>query len=235
MVTHLLFGESIQVLSAKDQWRNIRCLYDDYEGWVDEKQFLPATKDFIDRSEKQYSCSLEVSQSITNHTHHIPIVLGATLPFYDGINLQLPGHSYWFNGQAYAPGDVDDPLGLIEKIALKYNFAPYLWGGRSPFGIDCSGFTQVVFKIIGIRLPRDTYQQVETGNEVSFATSARAGDLAFFPNKKGIIAHVGIILPGNRIIHAHGRVRIDRFDHQGIYNEDKKIYTHKLRVIKRLL
>jgi cell wall-associated NlpC family hydrolase len=123
---------------------------------------------------------------------------------------------------------------LIEN-ALIYLNAPYLWGGRSPFGIDCSGFTQLVYRLQGIKLPRDAYQQAEVGNTLSFIEESEEGDLAFFDNTEGKIIHVGIIMKNNYIIHASGKVRIDRIDQQGIFNSSLKTHTHKLRLIKSIV
>ena len=116
-----------------------------------------------------------------------------------------------------------------------YLNAPYLWGGRSPFGIDCSGFTQMVFKLCGIKLLRDAYQQAEQGYLINLLDEAHAGDLVFFDNEEGRITHTGILLPNNRIIHASGKVRIDTLDHHGIYNSETRRYSHKLRLIKRYI
>ena len=110
--------------------------------------------------------------------------------------------------------------------------SPYLWGGRAFYGIDCSGLTQVVYKIFGIRITRNSYQQIKMGHTVEFIREAQPGDLAFFDDKEGNIKHVGILLDQKRIIHASGLVRIDKIDHQGIYHEGKNKYTHKLRLIK---
>jgi gamma-D-glutamyl-L-lysine dipeptidyl-peptidase len=154
---------------------------------------------------------------------------------YDGINLQIGDKHYAFNGQAVQNQTVVATPELIIKFARRYLYAPYLWGGKSPFGIDCSGFTQVVFRMAGVRLRRDASQQAEQGRLVDFVDQTQAGDLAFFENDKGKIVHVGIVMEGNQIIHAAGQVRIDRLDHQGIYNEERRLYSHKLRIIKRFL
>jgi cell wall-associated NlpC family hydrolase len=110
-----------------------------------------------------------------------------------------------------------------------------MWGGRTPLGIDCSGFTQVVFKICGIRIPRDSSEQVKLGTSVDFVNEAKPGDLAFFDNHEGSIVHTGIILDGGRIIHASGKVRIDFIDHAGINHMDTGKYTHQLRVVKNVI
>ena len=116
-----------------------------------------------------------------------------------------------------------------------YLNAPYLWGGKTPFGIDCSGFTQMVYKLNGFALPRDAYQQAEIGETLSFVEEAEPGDLAFFDDDEGNIIHVGMVLEQGTIIHASGKVRIDALDHQGIYNKELKNYSHKLRLIKKII
>ena len=110
-----------------------------------------------------------------------------------------------------------------------------MWGGKSPLGIDCSGFVQIIYKILGIKIPRDTNMQVLQGQTINFIGEITAGDLAFFDDEEGNIIHTGIILNQEEIIHASGKVRIDKFDHQGIFNREEKKYTYKLRVIKRLI
>ena len=122
----------------------------------------------------------------------------------------------------------------LAENALMYLNAPYLWGGRSPLGIDCSGFTQMVYRLQGVDLPRDAYQQAEVGTTLSFVEESEAGDLAFFDNNEERITHVGIILENNHIIHASGKVRIDRIDQQGIFNKELGTHTHKLRLIKSI-
>ena len=121
------------------------------------------------------------------------------------------------------------------KNAFYFLNSPYLWGGRTPFGIDCSGFVQIAARLSGISLPRDTQEQAEEGEIINLISEAKPGDLAFFDNIDGRIIHVGIILENGQIIHASGKVRIDTIDHQGIFNEESKKYSHQLRVIKRII
>ena len=129
--------------------------------------------------------------------------------------------------------------GYVDKNKLRQNAliilnAPYVWGGRSPLGIDCSGLTQIVYRLQGIDLPRDAYQQAKVGTTLSFIEESEVGDLAFFDDKEGKVIHVGIILEDNHIIHASGKVRIDRIDQQGIFNSEIGKHTHKLRLIKSI-
>lgn len=253
----------IEPAKGKKNWCRIVCDYDNYEGWIDKRQISPITakeeKNY--RAGHQAYC-LDTISNITNGDYFLTITMGATLPKFDGVTVLLAGKKYTFNGQAIqvlgmgyevlGNDNLPDTSHLtphtstipntqyatperIIKLARRYLFAPYLWGGRSPFGIDCSGFTQIVFKMSGIKLPRDASQQVELGETIDFLEQAQPADLAFFDNDKGNIIHVGIMLGDGKIMHASGQVRIDKIDHNGIYDETRKIYTHKLRVIKRLL
>ncbi len=124
---------------------------------------------------------------------------------------------------------------VIPKIARQFINTPYLWGGRSSFGIDCSGFVQTVYKIAGIKLPRDAAQQAKQGIFVSSLDETLPGDVAFFENEDGNIVHTGILLSKKEIIHASGKVHIASIDEKGIFNQEKQLYTHKLAVIKRMV
>jgi cell wall-associated NlpC family hydrolase len=124
---------------------------------------------------------------------------------------------------------------MLIDTAFLYLNSPYLWGGRTPFGIDCSGYSQIVYRMCGVDLPRDASQQAEVGDRLSFIEEATPGDLAFFDNNEGRITHVGILLGDNKIIHASGKVRVDRIDHQGIFNDEMHDYSHHLRLITRVI
>lgn len=235
IVTQLLFGELVEIVLVRKNWTYLRCEWDGYEGWCDTKQVQTITEEQYYAYQQHHATCFELVQPALSQEFFQPLTLGAVLPFYDGLSFQLAGNRFNFSGQTIPSASIKPTAELIVRIARKFLYAPYLWGGRSPFGIDCSGLTQVVYKMAGIRLLRDAHQQVTQGRLVDFMEQAQAGDLAFFENSIGRIAHVGIVLPGNKIIHAHGWVRMDSIDHFGIFNEEKKIYTHNLRIIRRFL
>jgi hypothetical protein len=239
MVTQLLFGDAFEVLEQKDDWHRISTNWDHYECWIDKKQYLPLSKTSFDNLRRNPSpVTTELFQVISDmHSgQSFPIVLGSSLPFYHGGQCQIEDRVFQCDTTVRAIDTDTLPTrsALVETAMLFLN-APYLWGGRSPFGIDCSGFMQLVFKANGLQLKRDAYQQAEPGVALSFVEEAQPGDLAFFDNVEGRIIHVGMVIDSNQLIHASGRVRIDRFDHYGIFTPERGGYTHNLRIIKNLL
>jgi hypothetical protein len=232
LVSQVLFGEHFTVLEKNQKWAKIRLFFDDYEGWIDNKQFAPITEEqFEQLSKDSIVLNSDLIEYITSPKNLlIPIPLGASLSFlnYEAINTE----DFSFEGLKIS--GVKPKSNLI-NTAFMYMNAPYLWGGKTPFGIDCSGFTQMVYKLNGYKLFRDASQQAGQGEALSFIEESEPGDLAFFDNDEGNIIHVGIIMDDNYIIHASGKVRIDRLDHLGIYNAEINKHTHKLRVIKKII
>lgn len=237
MVTQLLFGETVKIYEEKRaDWRKIKTTYDDYECWVDKKQI-------IEISEEEYK-QINISSFVSSDLVHIikneinnevtPIVIGSSLPNFSSDILKFNNQTFAFDGAQIDTSSQEDKSKLVEHSFMFLN-TPYLWGGRSPFGIDCSGFSQILYKLIGVKLPRDAYQQASIGQTLSFVEEAEAGDLAFFDNEEGNIIHVGMVLEENKIIHASGKVKIDKLDHQGIYNVDTNRYSHRLRLIKKII
>lgn len=236
MVSQLLFGELVETIETKGRlWSRVRCQWDNLVGWVSTNQLQAITHSEFLTFNEHFAYNLELTQAIMGADFFLPITLGAQLPNFDGIRFQLADSIYTFSGQAVFPQDVTPTADFILRIARRYLHAPALAGGRTPFGIDSSGLVQMVSKIAGIHLPREAAQQVFIGESVDFMEQSQPGDLAFFEDRLGRIAHVGILMPNNQIIHAYGKVRIDNIDHFGIYNITEGRYTHKLRVVKRVL
>ncbi len=236
MVSQLLYGEIVHILSKNGKnWRRVECLHDGYIGWVDPKQLC----DFDEKELSMYQGapihSLDLVNSVYNADRTVPIMIGSSLYRFDGITTKTPMGKYSYNGQTLDSTMEFNRKNMLVKLGLKYLHAPYLWGGRSLFGIDCSGLTQILYKMIGIPLPRDAKDQIHCGESVDFVSSAEPGDLAFFVNQEGRIHHVGMLIEPNRILHASGEVKVDYLDHEGIYRKKRRAYSHKLRIIKRIL
>jgi gamma-D-glutamyl-L-lysine dipeptidyl-peptidase len=238
MVTQLLFGEHYSVLNQQEDWLRIRTAMDEYECWISIKQhntLAERTFHQIQKHKPRFTADLVYIIHDKSSGRSFPVTAGCHLPFADERHqMEFDGYSFSYDG-AVADLQVRKKANDILSTAFLFLHAPYLWGGRSPFGIDCSGFTQLVFRLNGYKLPRDSQQQVEQGETLNFADEASAGDLAFFDNAEGKIVHVGILIGKDQIIHASGSVRIDRFDHYGIHNQEMRKYSHSLRVIKRII
>ena len=239
MCTQILFGEHYTILEENAKWCQIKLAFDGYEGWIDRKMV----------NEIDESCFLElvgIPRIVTTDVFNIVqptggysnflIVAGSSLPHFDKVarTFKIGNVVYGIQGNSITSSErvVRD---VIIDNALKYFNAPYLWGGRSPFGIDCSGFSQVLYKMAGLTIPRDAVQQAMLGENLTFVEEALPGDLAFFDNEEGAIIHVGIIWEKNKIIHSSGKVRIDNVDHFGIFNIDTGRYTHQMRLMRRLI
>ncbi|MCF8231030.1 MAG: C40 family peptidase [Bacteroidales bacterium] len=236
MTTQLLFGDLFQVTRQYNNWVYIRQEFDNYEGWIDEKQYTPL-------EEKTYRTLIKLPTSVcldfvnylssNKNNFLIPVLIGTSLPGFVKETFYIGDTIYTYEGETLPPDTTPERNAIIEN-AMVFRSAPYLWGGKSPFGVDCSGFTQIVYKASGFRLLRDASQQVHQGENVHLLSEAAPGDLAFFDNEEGRITHTGILITQDRIIHASGLVRIDYIDHQGIYNQEKGRYTHNLRLIKTM-
>lgn len=232
IVSQVLFGEHFAVIEQSKQWYKIRLQYDNYEGWIDGKQCqLISSESYKQLSNEAIVLNADLIDYITAPSNFmLPIPLGASLSFLHHTEI----NSTQFEFEGTKTSGKKEKFNLI-NTALLYLNAPYLWGGKTPFGIDCSGFTQMVYKLNGHSLLRDASQQATQGEALSFIEESEPGDLAFFDNDEGSIIHVGIIMADNYIIHASGRVRIDRLDHLGIFNAETNKHTHKLRVIKKII
>lgn len=213
MVTQMLFGESADILEVKNNFTKIKMHYDGYEGWMDTKQITPVSETYLNTRKTNYIT--ETFDAAATDNGNILLSLGSEVTYKTPIVTRSA-----------------DKRKSIVICAKEFLNVPYLWGGKSFFGLDCSGFTQMIYKIHDLKILRDASQQAESGEPLTFLEEAQPGDLAFFENSEGKIVHVGIVLENQKIIHAHGKVRIDHLDSLGIFNKEQNKHTHKLRFIK---
>jgi len=234
MCSQLLFGDHVEILERTDRWLKVRNAYDGYEGWMDFKQVyeISEAEYHVGKSSKHLAPAAMVNVVTDSAGGKYHLSPGSSLPAFDQGFCTLGTEKFEVLFKPVIP-----PLNPVtEQLianALFFHNTPYLWGGRNFYGIDCSGFVQTVFKLNGIDLKRDAWQQAEQGSTVDFLPEVKAGDVAFFDNAEGRIIHVGIMLNATEIIHASGRVKIDKMDTEGIYSTELGKYSHKLRIVKR--
>lgn len=207
IVNQVLYGETFLILEKQEKWSKIKLHHDKYEGWIDNKQWV------LDKRQKTKDKRQHIISSLFKKEKDCIYPLGSLVEF------KIP----------------ENKKTILQTAKLFLN-TPYLWGGRTFMGIDCSGFTQVVFRVHGIKLLRDAYQQATQGRKIKF-TDAATNDLAFFSNQEGRIIHVGIVIKEKndiKIIHASGKVRIDKLEELGIFFEATQTYSHQLHSIKRI-
>jgi hypothetical protein len=236
MVSQLLFGDhySLNKISEDGKWVHVTIEFDQYQGWIDIKQHSEISEAYFNHlNNAEYKISTDITSTILFKQRLIQIVVGSMLPI-SSYELFEVNEQFAFNGASKNIGEKQG-FDFMKHIMKNYMNAPYLWGGKSPFGIDCSGLTQQIFKLCGYKLKRDALEQYQQGSKVESLTDAQPGDLAFFRNDKNKISHVGIILDYQDIIHASAYVRKDKIDENGIFNEELSTYTHNLDGIKRIL
>jgi hypothetical protein len=230
-VTQLLYGERVEVLEVNDkEWAKVRVAWDSYEGWCKISQLTQIQK-------KEYNKPAKFLAGTHNGKIILPdgmvmLPLGSE-PGIKGGRKDLVGK---FKGKKIKIKETTLTCESLKAAAMQYMYAPYQWGGRSILGIDCSGLTQMAFKLCNQAIPRDADQQAQVGELVGFLQNAKCGDLAFFDNAESKITHVGILLDTQTILHAAdtaGRVGIDRIDQGGIISIALKKRTHNLRMVRR--
>lgn len=230
--SQLVFGETYEVVREEKSWIEIRSHFDDYTGWIDRQHYESWEAEFRSVAGEGFVINADYPLDCGGEPIWIPA--GSFLPI-EGVpqkeGFTLLGKPYHFKGE-HLPQTGNFQNDVLQT-ALNYLNAPYLWGGKIPWGIDCSGLSQLVYKLAQIVIPRDSWKQAEAGMPVSSLEESRPGDLAFF-EEEGRITHVGLLMKEDRIIHASGKVRIDPIDQRGIYRPEMQDYSHKLKLIKRI-
>ena len=234
MVSQLLFGEHVLQINQQNNWLKVACNFDGYEGWVEINSLMPIAEN-IPKGFKKVVATSDAQLLSLEAMEMISIIPGCEIYCNKKEEVFFNNHIYTLMGETVPfvfEKNIFDKNILID-FAYTFLNTPYLWGGKSFYGTDCSGFTQTVFKLVGIRLPRDAWQQADIGKTISF-DEMEEGDVAFFKNENGKIAHVGICLDEHEIIHCSTKVRMDTLTKDGIWNKDLNEQTHELALIKRL-
>lgn len=230
MLSQVLFGEKYRRTGEAGHWQKVETLFDNYSGWIDINHLQQS-------GDKGNLTGHVLNRSLLCHkADNTKLVLEAGCEIYNPDfenNTFLAGENKYTASTGFNKGylSVNES---IQDTAMRFINSPYIWGGRIPSGIDCSGFTQLVYKIHGIKIPRDSREQASAGESVGFLEEAEPGDLVFFDDDLGRISHVGMIISQGLVIHASGRVRIDTIDHQGIFKNEIMDYSHRLRTIRRM-
>jgi gamma-D-glutamyl-L-lysine dipeptidyl-peptidase len=232
MVSQLLFGDCcIITIANKDGWIKVVNKFDTYSGWCWASHVQEI--DELHYNQEDTELTADWVNEVEYNGYKMMVPLGSSLTAMKNGNVFWRKSTVYFSGKVWDPTTAKKDTKTVKFLAFKFLNTTYLWGGRSVFGIDCSGFTQSVFKFLNIALMRDASQQAMQGELVGFLQEAHCGDLAFFNDAEGNIIHVGILLNDKEIIHAAGKVRIDKIDNEGIVNMETGNRTHTLRIIKR--
>lgn len=231
MTSQLLFGEGIQIIDQENEWLRVKCLLDGYEGFMTEPQVSEVPETVVQQPAKFVTTGFLNNLEKNGTTIQLP--MGCSLPSLNERDKKI-WNGFTYKG-SYGSTAIIGSREQLLSCAGKWLHAPYLWGGRTFLGVDCSGFVQTVFKITGVPLLRDAWQQQGQGTLVTDREALHPGDVAFFHNEAGKIIHVGIILSGEKIIHASGTVRIDFLTRGGIIHSSSGKQTHTLHSIKRML
>lgn len=229
MTSQLLFGESYEILDQHKNWSFIRTQFDNYKGWISNNQIFEQEPSDFSKGNDQVLISFNGFANVQQNK--------LLLSFGSSIASEIPdniaGQKFLYEGETRS-ASIADASFILPFARLLLN-VPYLWGGRTIFGMDCSGFTQIVFKAAGYKLLRDANLQATQGISINFIQEALPGDLIFFDNNEGKIVHTGIFTENKTIIHASGRIKEDFIDHYGIFDREIGHYTHQLRAIKRII
>lgn len=235
MISQVLFAESFEVLETQSRYLRVRLAYDNYEGWIDSRQVTALSdRDFEWlQDDGHHAIAADPMCAASNGKRSLSLVRGTRLPGYGDGKFVLPDETWWCRGAVHQKPHLD--LEDFQETVGAYEHTPYLWGGRSSYGIDCSGLVQMAYGAFGVKLPRDSSQQRECGQAIEALFDTKPGDLAFFGSSLDGSSHVGIVMPDQRIMHASASVRLDPLHSDGIHHAETDELTHVFKCYRRVV
>lgn len=232
LTSQVLFGEAVELIAQHDEWVEVMCVYDGYTGYCMRNQLVEVSKEIASQDQLPLVNTWSGVMMVNNLPMHVPF--GSAVPALQNGEALWGDNKIRSSSKLVMEGAYVFEENNIRQVAFTFLNTAYLWGGRSVFGIDCSGFVQLLMRFFGKHLPRDASNQSMVGEDLGFLQEARCGDLAFFDNEEGKIIHVGLLLNDHEIMHAAGKVKIDSIDGEGIISRETGMRTHRLRVLKRV-
>ncbi len=235
LLVQLLCGTHFRIKERRSRFSRVELEESSLQGWIRNNQYTTVEEEFFTHhclnKERRYSNDLIGHGIMPQNGQLVPLLMGSRVDFLQELGLE-------YEGETVSVPTLEKSEAIRKHLvdsALTFLKAPEFIGGRTPFGIDAPGLVQLVYRIYGISLPFAAREQARKGEVLSFLEESQPGDLAYCESKGGDISHVGILLGNNYILHTHGQVRVDRIDHTGIFDVQRRRYSHTLRVIKTLL
>lgn len=235
LLSQLLLGEPVSILATEGDYCRVRFDEAREEGFVAAAQLAPVDEAVYAVQQERPAFALDLFETLLSDSFGMTVTFGARLPEYDGLQLRLDGQRFHYSGQVVQTEEKLVDPNLLLRLARKWLHSPEMAGGRTPTGIGAPEFVQLLLRLAGIDVPRKLSLMRDRGTAVDFVEQCQSGDLAFFDDGRSAVTHVGLLLPGSLVLHVHGRVRIDAVDHFGIFHLDRRKYTHRLRIVRRLL
>lgn len=252
-LTQMLFGEPCEITDQCPRWKRVKSALDGQEGWADFKMISPMTDDEYQAYIQDWNATtarvlFPIAYAVSeNNGQTVPLTAGTRLPKYRNGEFEVLGVKFRIQPEMVAEKPLEMNAQNVMQVTRFMLNIPYLWGGKSAMGIDCSGFTQTVQTLFGHQLLRNAREQITQGTVIERLSDAQAGDLVFFDHYDGRVSHVGLLLDQERVMHSSGRVKVEMIDDEGIISQepsaaedthaikmdDGRYHTHHLVGIRR--
>jgi len=217
IISQALIWERVEIIGIKDNWCKIK-QWDNYESWI-YKDCLSSDEVYAKNNLSNYSKWFYVNKRISeiiseDKKNKKYLSFGSLIPIIDIkdevflITIMPDNNKYYINVDNVVSSEDNIDLDRIINYSMQIIGTPYLWGGKSGFGYDCSGFIQTLFRFLKVALPRDCKDQISCSNLQKVSKDIQKGDLIYFNNNDNV-SHVGMLINSSNFIHCSGEVKIE--------------------------